>query len=123
MVNKLEGFKNACIECLDAFSLMQLRTYGRSSGVDVPTKKKKGELIAGIVAVLAGEASNITAFRGLFKITRNDPSDALLKYIFRWNATREALPSLEAKSSLAKKVKEAALSGARFYESLGYIMK
>ena len=80
-------------------------------------------LLDGEVAVLAGEASNITAFRGLFKITRNDPSDALLKYIFRWNATREALPSLEAKSSLAKKVKEAALSGARFYESLGYIMK
>ena len=59
MIDKVEGFKQACIECLDAFSLMQLRSYGRSIGVDVPTKKKKGELIDAIVAVLSGEVEPI----------------------------------------------------------------
>lgn len=59
MIDKMQGFKNACVEVLDAFSLMQLRVYGRSIGVDVPTKKKKGELIEGIVAVLCGEATPI----------------------------------------------------------------
>ena len=51
MEDKIQGFKNACRERLDAFSLMQLRSYGRSIGVDVPTKKKKDELIAEIIAV------------------------------------------------------------------------
>ena len=55
MIDKIQGFKNACVECLDNFSLGQLRNYGRAIGVDVPTKKKKGELITEIVGVLAGE--------------------------------------------------------------------
>ncbi len=75
------------------------------------------------VLALAGEGSNITAFASLFKIAREDESDALFKYIFKWNATRDMLPSYEAKSSLAKKVKEAGISGVRFHESLGYILK
>lgn len=72
---------------------------------------------------LVGEESNIAAFRGMFKIVQNDDSDALFKYIFRWNATREDIKDIEAKSSLAKKVKAAALLGERFHESLGYILK
>lgn len=75
------------------------------------------------VIPLVGEGSNIAAFRGMFKTVRNDDSDALLKYIFRWNAKREDLEKLEAKSSLAKKVKDAALRGERFHETLGYILK
>ncbi len=75
------------------------------------------------VHALLNEKSNITAFSKLFKIVRNDECDALLKYIFRWDATRKTLPELEAKTSLARLVKEAALSGAKFYESLGYILK
>ena len=59
MIDKIQGFKNACIECLDNFSLGQLRAYGRSIGVDVPTKKKKGELILAIVALLSGEVRPI----------------------------------------------------------------
>ena len=59
MVDKIEGFKNACIECLDVFSLGKLRSYGRSIGVDTPTAKKKGELISDIVAILVGELAPI----------------------------------------------------------------
>ena len=59
MVDKIQGFKNACIECLEVFSLGKLQTYGRAIGVDVPTKKKKNELIADIAAVLVGELAPI----------------------------------------------------------------
>lgn len=59
MIDKVQGFKNACTECLDTFSLHQLRVYGREIGVDVPTKKKKGDLIADIVSILAGELEPI----------------------------------------------------------------
>lgn len=50
-----QGFKDACAKCLDAYALMSLRSYAREIGVDKPTKKQKGELIAEIVSVLAGE--------------------------------------------------------------------
>lgn len=59
MIDKIQGFKNACAEALDAFSLMQLRPYARDIGVEVPTKKKKMDLIADIVAVLSGEVAPI----------------------------------------------------------------
>ncbi len=59
MVDKIQGFKKSCGECLDVFSLAQLRSYGRSIGVDRPTKKSKGELIADILAIHTGELAPI----------------------------------------------------------------
>ena len=67
--------------------------------------------------------SNILKFANLFKIVRQDPSDALLGYLFKWGAKREQIKSLTPSSSLAAKVKEAAMSKRVFYESLGYIVK
>ncbi len=72
---------------------------------------------------LVGEESNIAAFKNLFKTVRNDDSDALLKYIFHWNARREDINELEANTTLARKVKAAVLRGEKFHESLGYILK
>ncbi len=90
MIDKIQGFKNACLECLDAFSLHQLRIYGRTIGVDVPTKKKKGELIADIVAVLAGELAPIErSKRGApVKDERVDPliEQAIAKQRYVWFA-------------------------------------
>ena len=90
MEDKIQGFKNACRERLDAFSLMQLRSYGRSIGVDVPTKKKKDELIAEIIAVLLGEVAPIErSKRGApVKDERVDPEigQAVAKLRYVWFA-------------------------------------
>lgn len=59
MVDKIQGFKKSCGECLDVFSLGKLRAYGRSIGVDRPTKKTKGQLIADILAIHTGELAPI----------------------------------------------------------------
>lgn len=67
--------------------------------------------------------SNILAFQKMFDIVDKDESDALLGYIFRWKITRDELPSAECKSSLARTVKNEALSGRRFYAGLGIIKK
>jgi hypothetical protein len=67
--------------------------------------------------------SNILKFGGLFKVVKRDSSDALLGYIFRWGIKREELESSPAVTSLAKKIKSAALNGEEFYECLGYIEK
>lgn len=67
--------------------------------------------------------SNIALFQTLFQLRQNDVSDALLKYIFRWDATRKNLHDFPANSSLAKKVKRAIEDGQIFHETLGVIPK
>lgn len=60
------------------------------------------------------EGSNIAKFAGLFTVTEKEPSDAALKYIFRWDATRKDVQSLTAKSTLAKKSRTTCSPAARF---------
>ena len=72
---------------------------------------------------LLPENSNILRFASLFKIVRQDTSDALLGYLFEWGASREDLERHTPTSSLSCKVKAAAMAGRAFYESLGYIEK
>lgn len=71
-------------------------------------------------ALLDG-TSNILAFQKLFDIVSAEESDALLKYIFRWDAVREELRRYPAGSSLAGKVKDYGLSGGRFYVGYGVL--
>ena len=72
---------------------------------------------------LIDKTSNIALFQTLFHLRQSDNSDALLKYNFRWDATRENLSNLPAKSSLAKKIKRAIEEGKIFHETLGFIPK
>ena len=65
--------------------------------------------------------SNILAFQKLYDVVSIEESDALLRYIFDWNASRENLVEYQAKSRLAEKVKDYALNGGKFYEVYGVI--
>jgi hypothetical protein len=67
--------------------------------------------------------SNILKFADLFKIVRQDPSDAIFGYLFRWGVKREEIKDITPSSSFAKKVKDAAIKQKTFYEGLGYIVK
>lgn len=69
------------------------------------------------------ENSNIICFGNMFTRTHKTPSDALLRYIFRWDIERETLDTVEATSSLGVRVKEAIAKGETFYETYGYILK
>jgi hypothetical protein len=44
----------------------------------------------------------------------------MLKYIFRWDTTRETLPACEAHGRLATAVKTFVLNGGTGYETLGW---
>ena len=70
---------------------------------------------------LFSKGSNILAFQSLFDIVGADRSDAIIRYVFRWEATREDLPQLKATSSFAKLLKEHLMDGREFYEGLGII--
>ena len=65
--------------------------------------------------------SNILAFQNMFDIKESEESDAILKYVFNWNTTRRRLPKEPTFSSFSKTVKELALKGGKFYESLGVL--
>ena len=65
--------------------------------------------------------SNIAKFARLFTVFSREISDAALKYVFRFEATRESLDSFDAKTSLAKKIKEHISAGGVLYSALGYI--
>ena len=67
--------------------------------------------------------SNILKFAKLFTIVRQDPSDAMFGYLFRWGAKREDIESIPPRSSLAVKVKSALTQNPVFFEGLGFIEK
>lgn len=65
--------------------------------------------------------SNIIRFRDMFDIVHEQPSDAILKYVFRWDTTVENLAHAPAASGFAQRVKERRLAGERFNESFGIL--
>lgn len=72
---------------------------------------------------MLNEQSNILKFSSLFEYLSQVESDGALRYIFRWDATRENLDKFEAKSTLAKKAKEKVINGGKFYRGFGVIKK
>jgi len=70
---------------------------------------------------LLGETSNIIRFQNMFAVLYEEKSDAILRYVFRWDCTREMLPQMPCSSGFAKKVKELTLAGQEFHVSYGVI--
>lgn len=67
--------------------------------------------------------SNILQFGDLFDKISTENSNALLRYLFRWDTTEINLPDAVCKSSLSQKIKKAVLEGEQFHEVLGVIPK
>ena len=72
---------------------------------------------------LLGEDSNIIQFQNRFENVENDPSDAILRYVFKWNTTGRNLKYAPVLSSFAARTKKAYLTGTQFHESYGVILK
>ena len=67
--------------------------------------------------------SNILKFQNRFELIEKEKSDAVLRYVFQWDTTRENLQQFVCTSGLAKKVKDHVLAGNDFYEVFGAIEK
>ena len=72
---------------------------------------------------LLHEGSNILKFSELFTKVASEPSDDILEFVFRHDATRENIDNFPCNSSLAKKVKEYIKAGRVFYNTRGLIEK
>lgn len=69
------------------------------------------------------ENSNILQFASMFKVIDKQESTAILKFIFGWDTTIDNLASKIPQSTFATKIKNAVLSGEKFYESFGLLKK
>lgn len=66
-------------------------------------------------------SSNILAFADRFNKITSSESFGLLRYLFKWNTTPESLPDEHAATSFAQSIKDAVLSGKKFYSTFGVI--
>lgn len=67
--------------------------------------------------------SRILAFQTMFDVVHTEPSNDLLRYMFRWDVTPEMLPGLTPISQTAERVKAHVLAGGSFQMGLGVIDK
>ena len=67
------------------------------------------------------ENSKILLFANLFDKVEKEESYVLFKYIFPYDTTIENIASRTPTSSFSKKIKQAALDGKKFYETLGVL--
>ena len=65
--------------------------------------------------------ANILRFGDLFVRGRADASDALLRYIFRWDTNEMNLPHAVCTSEFSRKIKSAVMRGESFHETYGVI--
>lgn len=78
-------------------------------------------LLGSSMTELLPEKSNILRFRERFDIIEEEPADDIIRYVFRWNSTRDSLLSEEPENSFAKAVKEKALKGGVFFIGYGIL--
>lgn len=67
--------------------------------------------------------SNILKFGDMFKKISREKSDAILKYVFKWDTRRHNLHEVESTSDFSKKVKEHIYNDKDFYSVFGIIEK
>jgi hypothetical protein len=68
---------------------------------------------------ILGENSNVANFQTFFEIVQKDISDAVLRFTFLWNTTRENVANATPTSNFSVKLKERAIVGDTFFEALG----
>ncbi len=66
--------------------------------------------------------SNILKFASRFTVTDVEEDDAILRYVFAWNATKHNLRSFPCETSFAQKVKSRVLAGKGFHVALGFFL-
>lgn len=65
--------------------------------------------------------SNILAFQELFETVAKEESEAILRYVFRWNTNSFNVKYLPSYNSFSEAVKQQILNGIKFYEVTGYL--
>ncbi len=65
--------------------------------------------------------SNILKFQAMFKLIKEEKSNAILNYVFEWGTKTEDVKNANCTSSFAEKVKQRVIKGESFFEGFGII--
>lgn len=65
--------------------------------------------------------SNILKFKAMFDCVHSEESDAILRYLFRWDTTRHNIRYAVSYGSFPERVKKHFLEGNKFHEVLGVL--
>ena len=57
----------------------------------------------------------------MFKLIKEDESNAVLNYVFEWGINPEDIKNVRCTSTFAENVKKRVLSGKSFYEGFGIV--
>lgn len=107
-------------ECLG--SLAQVKPFFKTFYPDFPSDicVCHSWLLDETLDPLLGSSSNIRSFRKLFRPVSRNRSDAVLRYTFRWDATRENVGKFKPSSGFAARLRDAVADGRDFYEVSGF---
>ncbi len=78
-------------------------------------------LLDDTISDLLKPGSNILDFQSLFETVERKESYEILRYIFKWNSTKDNIKLAVCKSGFAEKIKECVMAGGVFYEVLGIL--
>lgn len=80
-------------------------------------------LLDATLQALLNDDSNIIRFQKMFTVVDSEPSNAILRYVFKWNTNARNLKYAPVLTSFAASVKQEFLSGTQFFKSIGLIKK
>ena len=75
------------------------------------------------LAKFLNKDSNILQFAKLFKTSKKKESDAALRFVFGWNATRDNLHTYKIQNGFMQKMYDYVMDGGKLYEVYGEIEK
>lgn len=118
-----EGERLSTDDCLKSMDMARVFFAKYFSNYDYSVFTCHSWLLDDTLKKFLKSDSGIIAFSSLFDKIYHDPSYSILKFMFTWDTTIDNLIDKKPTSSLAQKVKDAVLSGEKFYETLGVIKK
>ncbi len=118
-----EGEPLSYEECLKSFALAKKFFSEYFPEYDYKCFTCHTWLLDDTLVQFLNEESNILKFQSLFKPVLKEKSDAIIRYTFKWNATRQMLKGLAPVSSFTQKVKKHIMAGGEFFEVTGIVNK
>ena len=112
-----------CSECLQSLK-MSAEFFGRYyPDYEYETYCTYSWLLDDTLEKFLKKDSNILRFAKLFKTSKRKESDAALRYVFGWNATRENLHTYKVSNDFMQKMYDYIMMGGKLYEVYGEIKK
>ena len=112
-----------CSDCLQSFKMSVEFFEKYYPNFEYETYYTSTWLLDDTLAKFLNKDSNILQFAKLFKTSKKKESDAALRFVFGWNATRDNLHTYKIQNGFMQKMYDYVMNGGKLYEVYGEIEK